>query len=120
MVEEEQTYKTAKQIKEEQEAKAMPDLFEAEIADKRLASMTIEPMTKRYLNTLPFALTKQEVIQAETEWFQIQVAKQKLLNQAKKTLESKDGNRSPYYQKMGNKDFVIKSGVRILMSAFGN
>lgn len=120
MSEEEPKYKTAKELKEEQEAKNQVDLFEDEIANKRLAGMTTEPLTTRYLNTLPFALTKQEVIQAETEWFQIQVAKQKLLNQAKKELlESKDGKPSPYYQKIGAKDFVIKSGVRILMSAFG-
>lgn len=74
----------------------------------------------RYLGTLPFALNKQDVIEAETEWFQIQVAKQRLLNQAKKELlEGTDKTKSPYYQKMGNKDFIIKSGVRVLMSAFG-
>ena len=70
-------------------------------------------LVDKYMATIPIALTKKEVIDAEREWVEIQVEKQKILAWAKAKLLTKED-----YQDIRGKLFIKKSGVRRLMSAF--
>jgi hypothetical protein len=70
-------------------------------------------LVDKYMVTIPIALTKKELVEAEREWVEIQVEKQKILAWAKAKLLTKED-----YQDIRGKLFIKKSGVRRLMSAF--
>lgn len=109
MMEGEIEAKTAQQLLEEANKK-----IEAEGGENLPVMRSNKEIIEGYLNTLPFPLKKQEIIDAEIEWVEIQIEKQKLLEMAKKALLEKGD-----YQFIGKKAFIIKSGLRRLMSAFG-
>lgn len=83
-------------------------------ATSKFSSYSNSELVDKYMATIPIALTKKELIEAEKEWVEIQIEKQKLLAWAKAKLLTKED-----YQDIMGKAFIKKSGVRRLMSAFG-
>lgn len=96
------------------EVKTGNEIKASEEATSKFSSYSNSELVDKYMATIPIALTKKELIEAEKEWVEIQIEKQKLLAWAKAKLLTKED-----YQDIMGKAFIKKSGVRRLMSAFG-
>ena len=68
---------------------------------------------ERHLQSLPLAITSNQILEAEKEYFDENVRKFKFLDDAKKRLLLPSD-----YQDIGNKKFIKKSGAKKLASAF--
>ncbi len=80
-------------------------------ADKKI---DVEEAFNRYKETLPATvMDTKELITIEREWFEENLQKYQMLREAKgKLLDEKD------FQRIGNSDFIKKSGVKKLQNAF--